>query len=40
MNLVELRLGSNLFSGQLKTFDDFVNLIQLDLSGKHQRYSV
>lgn len=35
-NLVELRLGSNLFSGQLKSFDDFVNLIQLDLSGTHQ----
>lgn len=35
-NLVELRLGSNLFSGPLKSFDDFVNLIQLDLSGKHQ----
>lgn len=37
-NLIELRLGSNLFSGPLKSFDDFVNLIQLDLSGKNFLY--
>ena len=36
VTLSELRLGSNLFSGPLKGFDDFKNLIQLDLSGKHQ----
>ncbi len=35
-NLIELRLGSNLFSGPLKGFVDFKNLIQLDLSGKHR----
>ncbi len=37
-NLIELRLGSNLFSGPLKSFDDFANLIQLDLSGKNFLY--
>jgi hypothetical protein len=36
VTLSELRLGSNLFSGPLKGFDDFKNLIKLDLSGKHQ----
>lgn len=34
-NLIELRLGSNLFSGQLKSFSDLDGLYQLDLSGKY-----
>lgn len=33
-SLVELRLGSNMFSGELKSFGDLEFLLQLDLSGK------
>lgn len=33
-NLQYLRLGSNVFSGSLKPFDDLKSIIHLDLSGK------
>ena len=33
-NLIELRLGSNMFSGEVSSFSDLGNLILLDLSGK------
>ena len=33
-SLVELRLGSNMFSGELRSFGDLEFLLQLDLSGK------
>lgn len=35
-NLIELRLGSNMFSGELASFSDLGNLLLLDLSGKDQ----
>lgn len=33
-NLQSLRMGSNMFSGELKPFNDLKNLLHLDLSGK------
>ncbi len=38
VNLIELRLGSNLFSGELSSFSDLGSLILLDLSGKVQNH--
>ena len=35
-SLIELRLGSNMFSGEVSSFSDLGNLILLDLSGKVQ----